>query len=121
HRSDPILGLAFALAHARFRRACSHRFVGKNTDPQFALALHVTGERDTRYSQLRVCDPSPFECLQSELAKIDLEIARSGPFAASPLGLSILHAFRHQRHKFSPYTSAGSGGRAGGGGEAGWG
>src|SRR5882724_7893396 len=100
HRGDPVFGLAFALSHARFRWTRSDRFVRENTDPQLAFALHITGKSDTRGFQLRVRDPGAFECLQPELAKIDLEIARSGSLAASPLGFSILHAFWHQRHKF---------------------
>ena len=80
----------------------SYRFVRENTDPKLALALHVTSERNTRGFQLRVRDPGAFERLQPEFAKIDPEIARSGSLAASPLGLSILHAFWHQRHKISP-------------------
>ncbi len=72
HRGDPKLGLAFSLAHARFRWTRSYRFVRENTDPKLALALHVTSERNTRGFQLRVRDPGALECLQPEFAKIDL-------------------------------------------------
>src|SRR5207302_3254241 len=99
HRGDPGLGLAFALSHARFRWTRGYGFVRENADPQLAFAFHIACERYTRGLQLRVRDPRTFERLQSKLAKINLEIARSGSLAASPLGLSILHAFWHQRHK----------------------
>src|SRR5437764_7142291 len=92
---DPVLGLAFALAHTRFRWTRGHRFIRENADPQFSLAFHVTSERDTRRFQLRVCDPGTLECLQPELAEIDSKIARSSPLAASSLGLPILHPFWH--------------------------
>src|SRR5947208_10704470 len=89
HRRDPVLGLTFALSHARFGWTRRHRFIRENADPQFALALHIASERDTCGFQLRVGDPRTFECLQTELAKIDFEIARSGSLSASSLGLSI--------------------------------
>src|SRR6266478_2379221 len=99
HRRDPVLGLAFALAHARFRWTRRYGFVRENADPQLAFAFHIACERYTSGLQLRVRDPRTFECLQSKLAKVDPEIARSGSLAAAPLGFSILHAFWHQRHK----------------------
>src|SRR5205814_608331 len=102
YRGDPVLRLAFPLAHARFRWAGGYRLIRENADPQLAFALHVAGERDARGLQLRVSDPGTLEYLQSELAKIDFEIARSSPFPASPLGLSILHTFWHQCHRLSP-------------------
>src|SRR5438094_7973760 len=75
YRGDPVLRLAFPLAHARFRWAGGYRLIRENADPQFALALHVTSERDTRGFQLCVGDPGTLECLQPELAEIDFEIA----------------------------------------------
>src|ERR1700757_170918 len=72
HRGNPKLGLAFSLAHARFRWTRSYRFVRENTDPELALALHVTSERNPGGFQLRVRDPSALECLQPEFPKIDL-------------------------------------------------
>jgi hypothetical protein len=78
-------------------------------------------KRDTRGFDLRVGDPGALERLQSELAEIDPQIARSRPLAASPLGLPILHAFWHQWHKVSSlnfswlglHLGGGGGGRAG--------
>src|SRR5438094_1455660 len=98
HRRDPMFGLTLAFAHARFWRAGGHRFIGKNADPQLAFALHVASKGHTRSFELRVGDPGALECLQSELAKIDSEVARSCPLATSSLGLAILHTFRHQWH-----------------------
>src|SRR5437867_6783661 len=118
NRGDPVLGLALAFAHARFRWTPGHGFIRENAGPEFALAFHVASERDTRRFKLRVGDPGAFECLQTELAEIDSKIARSSPLSASPLGLPIFHAFWHEWHKFFPYTSTGAGAGGGGNGVA---
>src|SRR5437764_7129396 len=98
HRRDPIFRLPFAFAHSRFRRARGDGLVRENTDPQFAFALHASRQRDARRFDLRVRDPGTLERLQAELAEINSQIARSRPLAAAPLGLPVLHAFRHQWH-----------------------
>ena len=38
--------------------------------------------------------------LRKHFAEIDAKIARSGSLTASPLGLTVLHSFGHQRHRF---------------------
>src|SRR5439155_16537733 len=95
HGRHPELRLAFALAHAGFRRTPRDRFVGKNADPEFAFAFHIARKGNSRGFQLRVSDPSAFESLQTKLAKVDSEITRSSPLPTSSLGLPILHAFWH--------------------------
>src|SRR5438477_2295437 len=102
HGCDPRLGLAFTLTHARFRWTRRYWFIWENTDPQFSFALHVASERDAGGFQLCVGDPRALECLQTKLAKINPEIARSSPLSTPTLGFPILHAFWHQWHKDSP-------------------
>src|SRR5207249_12185718 len=85
NRGDPLLGLALAFAHARFRWTPGHGFIRENAGPEFALALHVASESDTRRFQLRVCDPGTVECLQPALAEIDSKIERRSPLAHSSL------------------------------------
>ena len=98
HCRDPVFGLAFAFAHARFRRPRGDRFVGENANPEFAFALHVASERDAGGLNLRIGNPGAFQRLEAKFAKVDPKVARSHPLAASPLGLAILHAFGHQWH-----------------------
>src|SRR5215212_1551880 len=93
-----MFGLALAFTHAGFRRTGRDRLVRENANPQFPFALHAAGQRYARRFDLDVRDPGAFQRLQTELAEIDPEIARSRSLAAAPLGLPVLHPFWHQWH-----------------------
>src|SRR5438128_4870778 len=102
HRCDPVFGLPFPLAHSRFRWTRRHGLIRENANPQFAFAFHVASERDTRCFQLCVSDPGAFEGLQTELSKINLEIARSSPLPASSLDFRYFTRFGINGINFLP-------------------
>jgi hypothetical protein len=93
-----MLRLAFAFTHSGFRRTRRHGLVRENPNPDFAFTFHAARKRYPSCFNLNVGDPRALERLETELAEIDPKIARSRPFAATPLGLPVLHAFRHQWH-----------------------
>jgi len=55
------------------------RFIWGKHGSTISFALHVASKRDAGGFQLRVGDPSAFECLQTKLAKIDPEIPEAVP------------------------------------------
>ena len=73
---DPELGSSLAFAHSGFRRACRDGLMREDTDPDLALALQRTVDRDTAGLNLLTGDPATLEGLQAELAKVDVDATR---------------------------------------------
>src|ERR1700731_425218 len=69
HNCDPMIRRTFALAHTSFSRLLRHRLVGKETQPNFAAALHETRHRHATRFDLAVGDVAALEDLQSVITE----------------------------------------------------
>src|SRR5215467_2630519 len=96
HHGDPELGVALALAHARFRRLLGHRLVREDADEDLPATLDAAGEGDAGRLDLAVGDPARLECLEPEIAKGQARSALGLAPHAAALGLPILDALGHQ-------------------------
>src|SRR6266436_1676395 len=94
HHRHPLLGSAFALAHARFRGLLGERLVRENPDPQFSAALDESRNGYARRLNLPVGDPCAFHGLQSIVAKREISAAPGLAVAPAAHLLSGIHFLR---------------------------
>src|SRR4051812_18966074 len=98
HR-HPVIGLAFAGAHAGFQRTGGDRLVWENADVQPALAADVLLRGNTARLDGRRFDPPALGGLKSEIAEDDAVAPMGLTFYTSSLAFSVLHSLGHQRHQ----------------------
>src|SRR6188474_264245 len=98
----PVLGRAFAGAHAGLGRLLRHRLVGEDIDPDLAAALDVTGHGDTSRLNLAVGDPAGIERLEAVVPEVHLLLALRIAATAPALLLPVLGLARHQHQDSAP-------------------
>src|SRR6185503_6334460 len=107
--ADPLLGRAFALAHARFQRLLRDRLVGEDAHPDLPAALDETGHRDARRFDLAVGDPGRLHRLHPVVAERHIRSAPRFAGHTPALLLAVLDLLRHQhRNRSLPFTLPGS-------------
>jgi hypothetical protein len=98
----PIFRSALSLPHPGFRRFLGNRFVRKNANPDPAGSLDESGHGNSGGFNLTGSQPTAFDRLQSEVAKV--EGIPPGSHSSS-LSLLLLSIFRLLRHQHSSITS----------------
>jgi hypothetical protein len=102
----PIFRSALSLPHPGFRRFLSNRFVRENANPDPAGPLDESGHGDSSSFNLPGRQPTAFDRLQSEVAKVEGIPSGSHSSPLSLLLLSIFRLLRHQHNYFRPLLPA---------------
>jgi hypothetical protein len=94
----PIFGSALSLSHPGFRRFLGNRFVWENANPDPAGPLDESGHGDSSGFNLTGSQPTTFDRLQSEVAKVEGVPSGSHSSSLSLLLLSIFRLLWHQHN-----------------------
>ena len=97
--SNPGLERPFAFTHSGFEGFLGEGFLGEDTDPHFAVPLHIAGNGYTRGFNLLGIEPAPLEGHEAKLTKSDRLTARGKAGAITAVHFAVLNSFGHQRHK----------------------
>src|SRR6185295_18788509 len=99
HDADPLLGCAFALAHARFLRLLGNRLVRKHADPDLPAALDEPGHRHARCLDLPIGQPAGLERTQAVVAERDVRPPPGLARHPTALLLAVFDFLRHQHNE----------------------
>src|ERR1051325_274084 len=105
HDCNPILGSAFAFAHASLSRLFCYRLVGKHSNPDLPATFDMTSHRNTGCLNLAIGYPRRLQTLEPIFTEADLTAASCDAVHATPHLLSVLNFFRHQ-HVVIPFPIA---------------
>src|SRR5680860_641767 len=94
HHGHPLIGRAFAGAHAGLSRLLGYGLMREDVDPHLAASLHLAGHRDTGGFDLPARDPARLERLKAELPELHSGLAFGLTAHTAALLLSMFYPLR---------------------------
>src|SRR2546425_12879665 len=107
HHSNPVFGIALALAHTGLGRLLGDRLVGEDANPDSAAAFDMARHGDPGRFELSVRDPARLERLQAVVAERHLTPAVGLPPHAPLVHLPMFN-FLGSEHESLSYRRSSS-------------